>query len=178
MKPTSRTFNYRDAAIEVEFSLPVNRDTVLSGFRVTPPMEGSLSWPSPTKVVFTPRALWDQGGTYLVTLSAGITDESGAEQLEATSWDFSTVGGYFYSRDIRPLVTAQCAACHSASGPAARVRLDSYAEVMRFVQPGNAERSPLVVALSDGNHQEKLPPETAKKLYVLRDWISVFNALE
>jgi hypothetical protein len=176
MKPTSRTFNYRDTPIEVEFSLPVNQETVPPAFKVTPAMQGTFAWPAPNKLVFTPRRLWDHGATYLVTLEDGITDVNGLDRLGTTSWDFSTVGGYFYSRDVRPLVTAHCAPCHRADGRAARIRLDSLAEIRRFVQPGNADMSRFVTALTDSNHQGKLPPQALAKVYLLRDWIAVFQA--
>lgn len=178
MSPTNRTFNYRDAPIQVEFSLPVKQETVPAAFKVNPPMEGTFSWPAPNRMVFTPRGLWDQGVTYLVTLGDGITDVSGFDRLETTSWDFSTVAGYFYSRDIQPLVSAYCAPCHRPDGPAARIRLDTLSDVMRFVERGNAGKSRFVTALEDQNHQGKLPPPFQAKLYIIRDWITLFNAID
>jgi hypothetical protein len=176
MRPTHRTFNYRDTPIEVDFSLPIRQETVPAAFKVQPPMPGTFAWPAPNKLVFTPQGLWDHGANYLVTLEEGITDVNGVDRLETTSWDFSTVGGYFYSRDIRPVVKAHCALCHRAEGPAARVRLDTLGEIRRFVQPGDAGKSRFITALTDPNHQGKLPPEALAKGYLLRDWITVFKA--
>ncbi len=178
MRPTNQTFNYRDTPIEVEFSLPVKPETVPPAFKVNPPVRGTFSWPLPNKLVFTPQGLWDQGSTYLVTLESGITDANELDRLETTSWDFSTVGGYFFTRDIRPLIRSYCASCHRPDGPAARVRLDTLGEVMRFVRTGEAEKSQFVTALTDSNHQGKVAPQALAKVYLIRDWINVFQAAD
>jgi len=174
--PTSRSFNYRDTPITVTFSHPVKPETVPPAIKVTPAIAGALSFPAPNQVVFTPRGFWDLGATYLVTLEGGITDVDGFDHLEQVSWDFSIVGGYFYTRDVRPLVRAHCASCHRPDGPAGRVRLDTLADIQRFVQPGSAEASRFVTALTDSNHQGKLPPAALAKVYLLRDWITTFRA--
>ncbi len=174
--PTSRTFNYRDTPIAVTFSHPVNPETVPPAFKVTPPITGAFAFPAPNQLVFTPQGFWDLGATYLVTLEEGITDMSGLDHLEPMSWDFSIVGGYFYTRDIRPLVSTHCASCHRPDGPAARMRLDTLADVKRFVQPGSAEASRFVTALTDSNHQGRLAPAALAKVYLFRDWITLFQA--
>jgi hypothetical protein len=176
--PTSRTFNYRDSSIGVTFSQPVNPETVPAAFRVTPPIQGGFSFPAPNQVVFTPQGFWDLGATYLVTLEDGITEASGLDRLEPMSWEFSIVGGYFYTRDIGPLVQTHCAACHRREGPAARIRLDTLADIKQFVQPGSAERSRFVTALTDSNHQGKLAPAALAKVYLFRDWITTFQAAD
>lgn len=176
LSPTNRTFNYPDAPIEVEFSRPVDPDTVPPAFKVHPPVEGTFAWPAPNKLVFTPRRLWKRGATYLVALEDGITDANSPDRLQATSWEFSTVGGYFYTRDIRPLVNAHCAPCHRADGPAAGVSLDTLADIKRFVQLGDADRSRVLTVLTDPNHQGKLPPQFLARVYLLRDWIAAFQA--
>jgi hypothetical protein len=178
VNPTHRTFNYRDAPITVEFSRAVKAETVAAAFAVTPATRGTLSWPAPTRLVFQPETLWGHGATYLVSLGAGITDPSGLERLEPMSWEFSTVGGYFFSRDIRPLLAAECAGCHRAGAAAARVPLGSHAEVMRWVVAGDAGRSRLVAALADDNHRGRLTPEALRSLYRVRDWINLNRAAD
>ncbi len=174
--PTSRTFNYRDTPIAVTFSHPVNPETVPPAFKVTPPIPGGYSFPAPNQLVFTPQGFWDLGATYLVTLEEGITDLSGLDHLEPMRWDFSIVGGYFYTRDVSPLVKTHCASCHRAGGPAARIRLDTLADVKQFVKPGSAEASRFVTALTDSNHQGRLAQAALAKVYLFRDWITVFQA--
>ncbi len=174
--PTSQTFNYPDTVIEVTFSHPVNPESVPSAFRVTPAMEGTLEFPAPDRMVFRPRQLWDRGATYLVTLDEGIRDRTGLDQLDQTQWEFAIVGGYFYSRDIRPLVRAYCAPCHRSGGTAARVPLDDFPSVRRFVSPGNFDQSRFLTVLNDPNHQGKLAPQLIAKLFIFREWITVFAA--
>ncbi len=176
MSPTSQTFNYPDTPIEVTFSRPVNPKTVPQAFRVTPSREGTLEFPAPDRMVFRPRQLWDLGATYLVTLDEGITDETGLDHLDRTNWEFGIVGGYFYSRDVRPLVGAYCASCHRSGGIAARIRLDELNDIRRFVEPGKAEQSRILTVLADPNHNGKVAPQALTKLYVFRDWIGLFQA--
>jgi Big-like domain-containing protein len=178
MSPTSRTFNYRDTPIEVEFSLPVKPETVPPAFSVSPPMEGTFSWLAPNKFIFTPKKLWAHGMTVLVTLESGITDTYGFEHLEKTSWDFSTVGGYFYIRDIRPFVAAHCTSCHRSDGPAARVNLSSKPGLMPYVRVGDGENSRLLTVLKDSNHAGQLSPQAVKQLFIVRDWITEFMAAD
>jgi len=35
-----------------------------------------------------------------------------------------------------------------------------------------------VTALEDQNHQGELPPPFQAKLYIIRDWITLFNAID
>lgn len=174
--PDSRSFTYRDTPITVTFSHPVRPETVPPAFRVTPPVAGALSFPAPDRLVFTPRGLWALGATYLVTLEGGITDASGFDHLAPVRWDFSIVGGYFYTRDVRPLVRTHCASCHRPEGPAARIRLDTLAEVQRFVQPGDADKSRFITALTEPSHQGRLAPAALTQVHLLRDWITAFRA--
>ncbi len=176
--PTSRTFNYPDTPIEVVFSRPVNPATVASAFHVTPPREGTFGFPAPDRLVFRPRQLWDRGTTYLVTLDDGITDTTGLDHLDRTTWEFSTVGGYYYTRDVQPLVSVSCTPCHRAGAPAASTRLDNLQDIRRFVQPGDPERSRLLTVLTDPNHQGKLDPQIPAKLYIVRDWIQLNQAAD
>ncbi len=176
MSPTSRTFNYPDTPIEVVFSQPVNPLTVPAAFHVTPPREGTLMFPAPDRLVFRPRQLWERGTTYLVTLDEGISGATSLDQLDRTSWDFSIVSGYFYTRDIRPLISAYCTPCHQAGEPAARIPLDDLAATQRFVQPDDAEHSRLLAVLADPNHQGKIDPQVRSKLYIFRDWIQLNQA--
>jgi hypothetical protein len=129
-------------------------------------------------MVFRPNKLWDHATTYEVALANGITDLTGLDQLEATTWTFSTVGGYSYTRDILPLVNAYCVSCHRQDGSASRVRIDTYAEAMQFIRPGDAGKSTFFAALTDGNHAGKVSPHVESKSYMIRDWITTFEAMD
>ncbi len=176
--PTSRTFNYPDTPIEVVFSRPVNPATVASAFHVTPPREGTLGFPAPDRLVFRPHQMWERGTTYLVTLDEGIADTTGLDHLDRTSWEFSTVGGYYYTRDVQPVVSASCTPCHRAGAPAASIRLDNLQDIRRFAQPGDPERSRFLTVLTDPNHQGKLDPLIQAKLYIVHDWIQLNQAAD
>lgn len=178
VSPTHRTFNYRDTPITVEFSRGVKPETVAAAFGVMPATPGTLAWPTATRLVFRPDGLWDHGATYVVTLAAGIADASGLDRLEPMSWEFSTVGGYFFSRDIQPLLAAECAGCHRAGASAARVPLATRADVMRWVVVGDAGRSRLVSAVGDETHRGRVSPEALRTLYRLRDWITLNRAAD
>ncbi|MFB3818349.1 MAG: Ig-like domain-containing protein [Candidatus Methylomirabilales bacterium] len=178
VSPTHRTFNYRDVPVTVEFSRAVKPDTVAAAFRIVPATGGALEWPTAARLVFRPDGLWAHAATYVVTLGSGITDPSGLDQLEPMSWEFSTVGGYFFSRDIRPLLAVECAGCHQRGGAAARVPLATHGDAMRWVVAGDAGRSRLVTALEDQNHRGRLSPEARRRLYRVRDWITLNRAAD
>src|SRR4051812_6028187 len=62
----------------------------------------------------------------------------------------SQTQGDFFERRIRPLLTAQCLACHGPTSPKAGLRLDSREALLRgsesgaVVTPGSPGESPLI----------------------------------
>lgn len=170
-RPTTRTFNYRDAIIEVEFNMPMDPASTEAAFSIDPPVEGAFSWPNPNKLVFTPKALLELEGRYLVSFDDRATDSTGFNRLPPTSWSFSIVGGYFYTTDIKPLVKAYCSSCHRPEGQAAGVALNTFEEVRRYVEPGNAENSPFYTALKDSNHRNTLDKKALAQAHMIQDWI-------
>lgn len=172
VRPTSQTFNYRDAIIEVEFSMPMNPEATEAAFSIDPPVAGTFSWPTPSRLVFTPQRLLDLETRYLVSIDDRATDATGFHRLPPTSWAFTTVGGYFYTTDIKPLVSSYCSQCHRAGGSAARISLDSYADVRKYVEPGNAEKSPFYSVLRDSVHRSALDKRVLAQEHLIRDWIN------
>lgn len=170
-RPTTRTFNYRDAIIEVEFNMPMDPASTEAAFSIDPPVEGTFSWPNPNKLIFTPKALLELGLRYLVNIDDRATDSTGFNHLPPISWTFSIVGGYFYTTDIKPLVKAYCSSCHRPEGPAARVALNTFEEVRRYVEPGNADNSPFYTALKDSNHHNTLDKKALAQAHLIQDWI-------
>jgi len=86
-----------------------------------------------------------------------------------------------YSREVQPIFTAHCYACH---GPdegkrKAKLRLDLRdAAIKKAVKPGDAAHSPLVVRVGSSDPDEMMPPPDSKKarlsasqIDVLRRWI-------
>jgi hypothetical protein len=86
-----------------------------------------------------------------------------------------------YSRDIKPLLTGRCYACH---GPdegqrKAKLRLDVRESALKkAIKPGNAAESPLILRISSDKPDQVMPPPKAKKelltkgqIELLRRWI-------
>lgn len=88
-----------------------------------------------------------------------------------------------YDRDIRPLLTAKCAACHGALKQQAGLRLDA-AQLIRAggdsgptVIPGDVEKSPLWQRITAAAGAGRMPPAnegeplTAAQLELVKAWI-------
>jgi hypothetical protein len=86
-----------------------------------------------------------------------------------------------YSRDVQPILTAHCYACH---GPdegkrKAKLRLDQRASALKkAIKPGDAANSPLVERITNTDPEEVMPPPKSKKepltaaqVETLRRWI-------
>src|SRR5262245_17406542 len=87
-----------------------------------------------------------------------------------------------YVREVKPILTARCAACHGAVRQKAKLRLDA-AQLIRkggrsgpAVVPGKGDESPVVQAVL-GSGRPRMPPESEgaalseKDVAVLRAWI-------
>src|SRR5262249_14842630 len=88
-----------------------------------------------------------------------------------------------YNRDIRPILAANCFACHGPDSAArkAKLRLDRREEAVKSeaIVPGNPDKSELIRRVfADKPDQVMPPPKTHKKLSstqkdMLRRWIAV-----
>ena len=86
-----------------------------------------------------------------------------------------------FSRDIRPLLSDRCFACHGPDENAREsdLRLDMRAEAVRHaIVPGDPERSILVQRLSTEDNDERMPPVdshqkplSADEIELIRRWI-------
>jgi hypothetical protein len=86
-----------------------------------------------------------------------------------------------YLRDVKPILTSQCVACHGAVKPRAGLRLDTAAAALKgnksgpAVIPGSSEDSPLIMALLGEGTGERMPlkrpPLSAAQVASLRTWI-------
>src|SRR6266850_2560474 len=71
-----------------------------------------------------------------------------------------------YNRDIKPLLSDRCYACHGPdeSKRKAKLRLDQRpSAVKEVIVPGKAGESPLVKRISSIHDDEMMPPPIAKK---------------
>jgi mono/diheme cytochrome c family protein len=86
-----------------------------------------------------------------------------------------------YGRQVKPLLTRHCVACHGAARPRAGLRLDTAAAALKggkdgpAVVPGHGEESPLILALRGEGSGERMPlnrpPLSESEIALLRDWI-------
>jgi hypothetical protein len=88
-----------------------------------------------------------------------------------------------YARDIKPILQANCAACHGAVRQKAGLRLDAGPLILKgskngpVVVPGNPAGSVILDAVA-GKDRDRMPPEkeaaplTDKQFAMLKDWIA------
>ena len=90
-----------------------------------------------------------------------------------------------FNRDIRPILSANCYACHGPDKKAREAdrRLDTRegalaeSEGVRAIVPGNIEQSELVIRISSNDRDEIMPPPksdkklTAQQIALLKQWI-------
>ena len=90
-------------------------------------------------------------------------------------------GGIDYARDVKPLIARHCVSCHGAEKARGDLRLDTAAGALKggragpSVVAGNAEESPLYLAVTGEGDGERMPlkrpPLSAAELTTLREWI-------
>jgi Planctomycete cytochrome C. len=87
-----------------------------------------------------------------------------------------------FARDIQPLLARRCYACHGPETQEAGLRLDDPAAAtaeldsgMRAIVPGDAAGSELLVRISSGDPDVRMPPEgprlEAEEIAALEQWI-------
>ena len=87
-----------------------------------------------------------------------------------------------YVRDVKPILTERCYACHGALKQESGLRLDTGEAVRRggdggaIVDMAAAERSSLIARISSHDESERMPPEgeplTEIQIETLRNWIA------
>ena len=129
---------------------------------------------SPSSTIDRPRRVRARRGVAggarvlgLIALAAGMT--RGAEPIE-------------FNRDIRPILSENCFACHGPDSAArkADLRLDKreVALDMGAIAPGDPDASELVARLDSGDPDEQMPPKSANKKLsaeqkdLLKRWIA------
>ena len=83
-----------------------------------------------------------------------------------------------YTKDIQPILSADCTSCHSASRRDGGYDFTSYSGVLRAVTAGNAQ-SPLVRATqSNGTMYRNFRGSAAQKAETIRRWVVDFGAAQ
>jgi Planctomycete cytochrome C len=94
-----------------------------------------------------------------------------ADKLDFSKLDLTKLpppadkAGVTYANDIRPLFEASCFGCHGEHRQRGDLRVDSLEAVLKggkdgkVIVPGNSEKSPLVVAVSQIDDKFTMPPK-------------------
>ncbi|MHB9095746.1 MAG: hypothetical protein ACYC21_13855 [Eubacteriales bacterium] len=73
-----------------------------------------------------------------------------------------------YTSNIQPMLSKKCVSCHNPKGKVASIPLDSYANVIKQVKPGNPTDSRLVQAVDGGSMSGRLTNDEIKPL---KEWV-------
>ncbi len=84
-----------------------------------------------------------------------------------------------YLRDVKPILTARCYACHAALRQKAGLRVDTVKSLVESgaVVPGKSGESPLVLHVTGAADHARMPPPsegdglTARQIELIRKWI-------
>jgi hypothetical protein len=83
-----------------------------------------------------------------------------------------------YVNDIKPILDGDCVACHGSRIHENNVRLDTYANVMRVVTPGNANSLLVRETRPGAVMYANLTGDRAAKADLIRAWVVNNNAAE
>lgn len=81
-----------DKVIKVVFDQPMNQESVLDHFKITPDTEGTVTWEDETTFVFTPDQDLKKGTDYEILFSKGILSEVSGTTEEEIKLKFTTIG--------------------------------------------------------------------------------------
>ncbi len=162
--------NFPVKPITFTFSEPMDRVSVEEAFATNPVIKGEMDWHENT-LYYTPTEI--KGHTsYQITIKKDAKSLKGKTLFKDYQFSFTTGNQYTYQRDIVPIINRFCVQCHNINeaGPASAVKLFPYAEIMKYVTPGNGQ-SKLVQSF---HPKEEAVAEAA----LVRSWIVNDNAVE
>lgn len=172
----------RRIVVKVFFNVPVEQGVVERAFTISPSVPGTFSWPKADRFVFTPNDALLPATQYTVSLSPVSGSHAGrVYTLLGANWSFTTEGARTYRKDINPLVSAYCVTCHGPNGPAARIPLETYSDVSRYVVPGRSGESRFYTFVQERTHHINMAGpnhSTNDKLLMIKDWIDEDQAAE
>jgi len=120
--------------------------------------------------------------------SFGLAAVTAADDAASKLPPASTKSGVTYTADIKPLLDASCAKCHSGDKPKAKLKLDSLENALKggrdgkVIIAGDSAKSPLVLSaahltgdkdlwMPPKKFQNKFPPLTPDQIGLVRAWI-------
>jgi hypothetical protein len=86
--------------------------------------------------------------------------------------------GLTYVKDIAPIMSAQCNACHSGSSPSAGVDTATYTALMRTVTAGSANSTLIRATQPGGSMVRYMGANAAQYAETIRRWIVEFGAAQ
>ena len=124
----------------------------------------------------------------VLTATLGLIIAAKADDAAGTLPPASTKPGVTYATDIKTILDASCAKCHSGDKPKARLKLDSLEGALKgskdgkVILPGDSAKSLIVQAAAHatGDHDLWMPPPhnkanieplTPEQISLIRAWI-------
>ena len=120
------------------------------------------------------------GGGGADTAPSGVTAPSTSTTTPASSSGATTssTATLAYNQDINPILDSDCTVCHGSRIHENNVRLDTYANVMRVVTPGNANSLLVRETRPGATMYVNLSGDRAAKADLIRSWVVNNNAAE
>src|SRR5262245_15133469 len=118
------------------------------------------------------------GGGGADTAPSTVTTPATSTTTPTTSSGSTTTTALAYNQDIKPILDSDCIICHGTGLSEHDVQLNTYANVMRFVQAGNANSLLVRVTRSNGEMYPNLTGDRASKSELIRAWVVDNRAVE
>ncbi len=83
-----------------------------------------------------------------------------------------------YVQDLKPVFDSDCVFCHSPSRAFGNYSMTTYAEVMRDVQPGNANSRLVALTQQSGSMYRYFTGDRQTKSAMLKKWVVTDRAAE
>lgn len=90
-----------DTPIQLTFDQPMDAESVIASFAISPTVPGDLRWEEPRTLVFDPQEMLKRGAHYRVTVAASARNVEGAALPEPITFDFQTLG-YVEVGEVQP----------------------------------------------------------------------------
>ncbi len=81
-----------DEPLALVFNQPMNTELTSKAFRISPPVQGTLAFPNPQTLQFTPADGWERGVTYTAIVDTIAQSADGAPLIEPFRFVFGSVG--------------------------------------------------------------------------------------
>ena len=119
------------------------------------------------------------GGLALLCAACGGSPTSPSEAATySPTQDPATATSLTYTRDIQPILSADCTACHSPSQRSGGYDFTTYAGVMRAVTAGSAQSILVRATLPSGSMYRNFRGSPTVKSDTIKRWVVDFGAVQ